>query len=76
MADHAVSGPGASEGLTPARSHVLTRLEAERRQAVCCFEFERAEELARQIRQISAAGADHNPARETTSRPAARGKKR
>jgi hypothetical protein len=48
---------------------------AERRQAVGCFEHDRVAELDRQIAQISAAGSDHNPARETTSRPAARRKK-
>lgn len=67
-------GPGSAEGFAPARSYALERLEAERRQAVGCFEHERAAELAAQIAKLSA-GAPHNPAAETTSRPAARRKK-
>jgi hypothetical protein len=67
-------GPGSAEGFAPARSHILDRLEAERRQALGCFEFTRAEELAAQIRELSA-GTAQNPATETTSRPAARRKK-
>ena len=67
------TGPG-PEGVPgpvpPGRAHILSRLEAERRQATGCFEHERAAELGRQIQQLSA-GDPVNPARETTARQTA-----
>lgn len=53
------------------RAHVLGRLEAERRQALGCFEHQRAAELQEQIDRLSQ-GSAVNPAKETTGRPAAR----
>lgn len=55
----------------PGRALVLSRLEAERRQAEGCFEHERAAELGAQIRRLSI-GTAADPSRETTGRPAAR----
>lgn len=54
------------------RAVVLSRLEAEERQAEGCYEHDRAAELRAQIRRLSA-GSAQPPARETTtaaSRPA------
>jgi hypothetical protein len=62
----AASAEGSVQAV-PVRSHFLSRLEAERRQAEGCFEWQRAAELAAQIRQMSA-GTPASPARETTAR--------
>lgn len=49
------------------RAVVIGRLEAELRQAVGCFEHDRAAELRAQIARMSA-GSTQNPAKETTGR--------
>ena len=57
-----VSAPGPAM-----RSHVLSRLEAERRQAVGCFEWERAAEIRAQMDRLSQ-GSAASPRRETAGR--------
>lgn len=67
------TGPVVAEGSAsgPARSHVLDRLAAERRQAAGCFEWGRVAELDQQIAVLSRGNAT-SPAHETTGRrPAA-----
>ena len=50
------------------RAHVLSRLAAEKRQALGCFEYERAAQIQSQIDGLSVGGT-HNPAAEKAASP-------
>lgn len=75
------TGPGEGSGVPapgpvpPARTLVLSRLAAERRQAEGCRETGRVAEIDAQIARLSA-GTTENPARETTGRRPARNPRR